>query len=278
MWQHSRSDALFSSFAKNLQTTFLLSNSNSIPSVLSYTHTHTHLHTYVHTDPCWASAVVIRYSLSNCQTSTGTRHQTPTSLANPPDAAPHSNWLLPPPLLWLWPSKLAYEPNPHISIGCLRDTWLVLTDALWLRCSQRRIQLSSLQRKTTPFITSFSLSISPHLSPSLCLGCYAVLLCFCLCPSEGFEATPSPLDARVRLNYLLSQTIGQLKLVSDPGWRDIIPRDVIYLHWSPYKVLFFDWELFSFFLFFQLPFPPTLDSHTPVHWWPVTRIGQVMEP
>lgn len=121
----------------------------------------------MHTDPCWGLAVEIRYSLSNCQTSTGTRHQAPTSLANPPDASSHCDWLLPSPLLWFWPSKLTYEPNRHIFIGCLRDTWRLLTDALRLRCSQRRIQLSSLQRKTTPFITSFSLSISPHLSLSV---------------------------------------------------------------------------------------------------------------
>lgn len=179
MWLHSRYDGLFLTFARTTKppSSFLILIFT--PSLLSYTHPHTHMHahahTHVHADPCWASAVVIRYSLSNCQTSTGTRHQTPTSLANPPDAATHSDWLLPRPLLWLWPSKLAYEPNPHISIGCLRDTWLVLTDALWLRCSQRRIQLSSLQRKTTSFITSFSLSPFPHLSLSLCLDC--VMLC-----------------------------------------------------------------------------------------------------
>ena len=37
--------------------------------------------------------------------------------------------------------------------------------------------------------------------------CYAVLLCFFLCPCEGFVATPSPLDARVRPNYLLSDFV-----------------------------------------------------------------------
>lgn len=216
----------------------------------------------MHTDPCWASAVVIRYSLSNCQTSTGTRRQTPTSLAYPPDAATHSDWLLPPPLLWLWPSKLAYEPNPHISIGCLRDTWLVLTDALRLRCSQRRIQLSSLQRKTTPFITSFSLTISPHLSLSLCLGCYAVLLCFCLCPSEGFEIPPSPLDARVKLSYLLL-TMQHLKLMlTHPGLGEI-PEDAVHLDWPLYTVLFFLTGSPNYFYFHFLPHltltPPLAD-------------------
>lgn len=37
--------------------------------------------------------MVIRYTLSNCQTSTGTRHQAPTSLANPPDIAERLDWL-----------------------------------------------------------------------------------------------------------------------------------------------------------------------------------------
>lgn len=69
--------------------------------------------------------------------------------------------------------------------------------------------------------TIHHLLLSPHLSLPLCLGCYAVLLCFCLCPTEGFEASPSPLDASVRLNYLL-------KLISDPGWGEIILKDVIY--------------------------------------------------
>lgn len=41
-------------------------------------------------------AGVIRYTLSNCQTSTGTRHQAPTPLANPPDIAARLDWLLPP--------------------------------------------------------------------------------------------------------------------------------------------------------------------------------------
>lgn len=57
-----------------------------------------------------------------------------------------------------------------------------MTGAPRLHCSQRRIQLSSLQRKTTPFITSFLLSSSV----SLCLGSCAALFCFSLCPSEGF--------------------------------------------------------------------------------------------
>lgn len=158
----------FSTFARTSTppSFFLILIFNPPPPILGYAHTcaaeHAHSHTQAcaHPTPCWASAEVIRYSLSNCQTSTGTRHQAPTSLANPPDAAAHSDWPPPPPLLWLWPSKLAYEPNQRISIGCLRDTWLVLADALWLRCSQRRIQLSSSQRKTTPFITSFSASLS----------------------------------------------------------------------------------------------------------------------
>lgn len=194
----------------------------------------------MHTDPCWALAVEIRYSLSNCQTSTGTRHQAPTSLANPPDASSHCDWLLPSPLLWLWPSKLTYEPNRHIFIGCLRDTWRLLTDALWLRCSQRRIQLSSLQRKTTPFITSFSLSISPHLS--LCV--WAHMLC---CYVSVFV----PLKVLKLLQVLwmpgsdqitYSEIIEQQKLISDPDRNKIFPKDVIYPDWSPYTaVLFLLW-------------------------------------
>ena len=160
MWLHSRYVALFSTFAKTSKSPSRFLILIFTPSLLGCTHPQTHTHTFVHIDPCWASAVVIRYTLSNCQTSTGTRHQTLTSLANPPDAATHSDWLQLPPLLWLWPSKLVYEPNPHISIGCLRDTWLVRTDALWLHHSQRRIQLSSLQRKTTSFITPLALSLS----------------------------------------------------------------------------------------------------------------------
>lgn len=233
MWQISRSDALFSTFAKTSKppSSFLILIFT--PSLLCYTHTHT----YVHTDPCWASAVVIRYSLSNCQTSTGTRHQTPTLLANPPDAASHSDWLLPPPLHWLWPSKLAYEPSPHISIGCLRDTWLVFTDALRLHCSQRRIQLSSLQRKTTPFITSFSLSLSPHLSLSVfrrfcCVVMFLSLSLWRFWSHSKSSRCPGQTE-------LPPQTIEQLKLISDPGRNKIIPKDVVYLDWSPWAVLFF---------------------------------------
>lgn len=150
-------------FCQNLQTTFLLSNSNFYsfsPQLPPHTHTCTQTHAEAW---LWKLDTV-------CLT---VRHQLV------PDTRLQPHWLILQTLLHIVigccllrcsdsdPVNLHMNRNRHIFIGCLRDTWRLLTDALRLRCSQRRIQLSSLQRKTTPFITSFSLSISPHLSLSV---------------------------------------------------------------------------------------------------------------
>lgn len=126
--------------------------------------------------------MVIRYTLSNCQTSTGTRHQAPTSLANPPDVAARSHWLLPLRRADSDPVNLRMNQICAFPLAVSETHDRGSADAPWLRCSQRRIQLSSFQRKTTPFITSFSLFLSwlpPFFHPpSVCSAPVRV----CLCP------------------------------------------------------------------------------------------------
>lgn len=184
-------------FCQNLQTTFLLSNSNFYsfsPQLPPHTHTCTQTHAEAW---LWKLDTV-------CLT---VRHQLV------PDTRLQPHWLILQTLL-------------HIVIGCCL---LRCSDSDPVNLHMNQIGTFSLAVSETHDGCSLTLSGSaaprggysyppyrekqhhsspPSLSPSpliylsLCLGSYAVLLCFCLCPSEGFEAAPSPLDAWVRPNYL----------------------------------------------------------------------------
>lgn len=184
-------------FCQNLQTTFLLSNSNFYsfsPQLPPHTHTCTQTHAEAW---LWKLDTV-------CLT---VRHQLV------PDTRLQPHWLILQTLL-------------HIVIGCCL---LRCSDSDPVNLHMNQIGTFSLAVSETHDGCSLTLSGSaaprggysyppyrekqhhsspPSLSPSLliylslCLGSYAVLLCFYLCPSEGFEAAPSPLDAWVRPNYL----------------------------------------------------------------------------
>lgn len=197
--------------------------------------------------------MVIRYSLSNCQTSTGTRHQTPTSLANPPDTAMHSDWL----------SSLHCSDsdpvNPHMNQIPIFPLAVSETHD-W--CSQTLSGFTAprggysyppyreKQHHSSP--PSLSLSLFSSISLPVFRLCYAVLLCFCLCPSEGFEATPSLLNPSPQVRLLSDNSTVKVDL-SDPRWNEIIPEGVIYLDWFLYTLsFFFSWEHIIFY-FHYLP-------------------------
>lgn len=116
--------------------------------------------------------MVIRYTLSNCQTSTGTRHPAPTSLANPPDIAARLDWLPP-------PRRSDSDPvNSRMNQICAFPLAVSETHD---RCSQT-LPGSAAPRggysyppsrgKTTPFITSFSFSLLSSTLPLYVLRRY----------------------------------------------------------------------------------------------------------
>lgn len=115
----------------------------------------------------------------------------------------------------------------------------------------------------------FSLSLSSSISLPVFRLCYAMLLCFCPCPSEDFEATPSPLDPSPQVRIFSDNTKAEVDPIrSSMGWNN--PKGCNLSTFVPLYVLIF-WLGTHYFFNFHLLLHETL---TP----PFTRICPVMEP
>lgn len=164
-------------------------------------------------------AGVIRYTLSNCQTSTGSSHQAPTSLANPPDGAARLDW--PPP-----PRRSDSDPV-NSRVNQTRASPLAVSET-HDRCSQT-LPGSAAPRggySYPPYREKQHHSSPPP--PTFPLY-YFVLLRVCLCPSEGPEHSENP---PVRLS-------SEVDPIRSTAGR--IPEGVIYLDLTPEIFLFLDW-------------------------------------